>query len=261
MRKIQQLGRRTFLLNAGKGMFALWSEATMGLGRRGLAVAFGGSGLLTACTQPLLLAPEVETVSDLDPVTYARIFTQFVNSYVLIRGDEAAIVDTGIAGTGARFAEVLQEAGLGWDAVNHLILTHYHGDHIGAMGEVIEAAAHAKVYAGAEDISQINTSSTLEAVSDGDKVFGLQIVATPGHTPGHISVLDPVGSLLVAGDAFNNGNGILSGPNPQFTPDMPTAIESVRKLAALNFETALVGHGEPIEEGASAALAALVETL
>ena len=42
MRKVAQLGRRSFLLNAGRGMFALWSEVAFGLGRRGLAIAIGG---------------------------------------------------------------------------------------------------------------------------------------------------------------------------------------------------------------------------
>lgn len=261
MRKVKQIGRRSFLLNAGRGTFALWSEVSFGLGRGALAVALGGSGLATACTQPLLLTPEPTTLSDLEPVTYSRIIADFVNAYVLIRGDEVALVDTGIPGTGAQFATVLQEAGLGWDAVQHLLLTHYHGDHVGAMGEVMAEATGATVYAGAEDIPEIETEHNIQDVADGDEVFGLQIIATPGHTPGHISVLDPVGSLFVAGDALTNQDGNLAGPSPQFTADMAVANESVRKIATFDFGTALFGHGEPIESGASEAIAELAETL
>ncbi|MCB0110259.1 MAG: MBL fold metallo-hydrolase, partial [Caldilineaceae bacterium] len=64
-----------------------------------------------------------------------------------------------------QFASVLSDAGLGWDAVNHLILTHYHGDHVGAMGEVMEAATGATIYAGAEDIPQIETPHSIQAVA------------------------------------------------------------------------------------------------
>jgi glyoxylase-like metal-dependent hydrolase (beta-lactamase superfamily II) len=84
-------------------------------------------------------------------------------------------------------------------------------------------------------------------------------VATPGHTAGHISVLDEVGGILVAGDAVNTQSGVVTGPNPAFSADMTVALASVDKLAALRFETLLVGHGDPITEGASALVAALAD--
>ena len=98
-------------------------------------------------------------------------------------------------------------------------------------------------------------------MNDGEEIFGLQIIGTPGHTPGHISVYDPSGSLFVAGDALNNVESELTGPNPQFTPDMALASESVKKIAQLTFETALFGHGDPLEGGASTAIAELATTL
>ena len=88
-------------------------------------------------------------------------------------------------------------------------------------------------------------------------MFGLSIVATPGHTAGHVSVFDGVGGLLVAGDALATVGGPLAGSNPQFTEDAPAAAASVVKLGKLQFETLLVGHGEPILTGASAQVAAL----
>ena len=91
-------------------------------------------------------------------------------------------------------------------------------------------------------------------------MFGLRVIATPGHTPGHISVYDPVGSLLILGDAMNNIDK-LTGPNPQYTADMAQAHQSVKKLAQLKFERALFGHGEPIDKAASQAIAKLAGTL
>ena len=85
-------------------------------------------------------------------------------------------------------------------------------------------------------------------VTDGDEVFGLQVVDTPGHTPGHIAIFDADSRVLVAGDALNSTFDGLTGPTPEFTPDMPTAEESVRKLAALQPQVILVGHGPPCSE-------------
>jgi glyoxylase-like metal-dependent hydrolase (beta-lactamase superfamily II) len=99
------------------------------------------------------------------------------------------------------------------------------------------------------------------AVADDDRVFGLQIITTPGHTPGHIAVLDPAGGILVAGDALVGAGGGVDGPDRRFTEDMPTAHESVRKLAGFAFGTALFGHGDPVEGGADAAVAALADRL
>lgn len=267
MRRAKPIGRRSFLLNTGRGMVGLWSEISFGVGSKFMAVALGGSGLATACTP--LITPEATVApgaggtipAGADPAEYIRVIADFVNAYVLIRGDEVTLVDTGIPGTGEQFATVLSDAGMGWDAVNHLILTHYHGDHVGAMGEVMEAAENATIYAGAEDIPQIVTSHSIQAVADGDEVFGMQIISTPGHTPGHISVLDPVASFIVLGDAMTNVEGALTGPNERFTADMAVAHESVQKIATFSFETALFGHGEPIESGASAAIAELAATL
>jgi len=92
-------------------------------------------------------------------------------------------------------------------------------------------------------------------------VFGLRVIATPGHTPGHVCVFDPAGSLLILGDAMNNRDNKLTGPNPQYTVDMAQARQSVKKLAKLTFQRAMFGHGEPIDKGASQAIAKLAGTL
>ena len=87
------------------------------------------------------------------------------------------------------------------------------------------------------------------------------LIPTPGHTLGHISVYDPAGSLLVAGDAMVNGESGVEGSPPQYTADMSMANASVRKLAALSYESLVFGHGDPIDSGASDAVAALAATL
>ncbi len=250
MRKVQQINRRTWLARVAAGGFAVWSELNFGLGRRGWGVAIGDRDL----------ASGVAHAQSLAPAQALRVNMGFVNAYVLIRGKEAAVVDTGTAGNGSKIADVVRTAGLGWDAVHHVILTHYHPDHIGSVGEVLGAAAKATAYAGAADIPQIKSPRPIKAVGDNDEVFGLRVVATPGHTPGHVCVFDPAGSVLILGDAMNNIDK-LSGPNPEYTADMIQAHQSVKKLAKLKFERAVFGHGEPLDKGASQAIAKLAGTV
>jgi len=87
------------------------------------------------------------------------------------------------------------------------------------------------------------------------------VIATPGHTAGHISILDTDTGLLVAGDALTLDGTELTGSNPQFTADVDQAEASVRKLADLRFDTLLLGHGDPIESGADQQVAALAASL
>ena len=250
MRKVQQINRRTWLARVALGGFAVWSELNFGLGRRGWGVAIGDRDL----------ASGVAHAQSLAPAQALRVNMGFVNAYVLIRGKEAAVVDTGTAGNESKIADVIRTAGLSWDAVHHVILTHYHPDHIGSVGEVLGAAAKATAYAGAADIPQIKSPRPIKAVGDNDEVFGLRVITTPGHTPGHVCVFDPAGSVLILGDAMNNIDK-LSGPNPQYTADMAQAHQSVKKLAKLKFERAVFGHGEPIDKNASQEIAKLAGTL
>ena len=190
-------------------------------------------------------------------MTWQRVNLGFVSAYILARGGQAAIVDTGVGGSAGAIEELLAAIGLDWSAVEHLILTHRHDDHIGSASEIMEAAPDVSAYAGAEDISAISVPLPLTPVEDGDRVFDLQIVTTPGHTPGSISVYDATSRLLVAGDALRTEGGRPGLPGGQFTENMDAAIQSVAKLGELVFDTLLVGHGEPLEGGASALVAEL----
>lgn len=186
-----------------------------------------------------------------------RVNLDFVSAYVLVRGREAAIVDTGIPGSEPAIGRALADVGVGWSEVDHVVLTHFHPDHAGSIGAVLQSASGATAYAGGADIALIQSPQPLVAVDDGDEVFGLQVIATPGHTAGHISILDADTGLLVAGDALTRSGERVSGSLPQFTANLDQAKASVRKLARLQFETAVFGHGDPLQGSADEAVAAL----
>jgi glyoxylase-like metal-dependent hydrolase (beta-lactamase superfamily II) len=269
---LSTLGRGTFAVAIFGAGIAACSDDTGNDGLNSRSETTAGSATSSTTDATPTTAPAPTTSSPLDSpevnaVSWERVNLGFVSAYVLSRSGEAAIVDTGVGGSAAEIEAALGSVGLGWEAVGHVILTHSHGDHIGSIADVLEAAPAAQAYAGAEDIPQINAPRELIAVSDGDSVFGLAIVATPGHTPGHISVLDVAGRVLLAGDALNGGDavggeaGTIAGANPQFTADIVVADDSVRKLAGLDIETILFGHGQPIESDAGAQLTALAASI
>lgn len=174
----------------------------------------------------------------------------FVSAYLVYRGGEAVVVDTGVADSETAIEAALREIGLGWNAVGNVIITHKHGDHQGSL-EAVLASVDAPWHAGAADIPAISAPSEGRSVGDGDSVFDLEIIETPGHTPGHISVLDPAGGVLIAGDAINGENGGVAGPNPGFSEDMDLANASVSKLAGFDYEMILFGHGDPVTSDGS----------
>lgn len=190
---------------------------------------------------------------------WQRVNLSFVSAYLLVRGSEVAIVDLGTAGSESAIEQGLKAAGAGWDNVKHVILTHKHGDHAGGLAGV-QPNVSATWYAGEADVSGIQSETALTPVKDGDEVFGLRIVGTPGHTAGHVSVFDPANGVLVAGDALRTTDG-LAGSDPQYTADGKQAAASIKKLAALDIKQILPGHGDPLTSGAVDALKKLAASL
>jgi glyoxylase-like metal-dependent hydrolase (beta-lactamase superfamily II) len=271
----QPFDRRTFIADLGRGAFALVVMGVAGCGPSGStsssssgsassaspAAASGSSGSGGAASSAPGSSPSGSggsgSGSTAGATTWTRVNLGFVSAYILARGGEAAIVDTGVAGSSGAIEASLTGAGLSWSSVAHVILTHHHGDHAGSAVDVLAKAPKAAAYAGKEDIRAITVPRPLTAVGDGQEVFGLRIVTTPGHTAGSISVLDPVGKILVVGDAMGTSGGKPSLPGTQFTVDMAEAKRSIIKLGALTFETLLVGHGDPIASGAAPLVAQL----
>jgi glyoxylase-like metal-dependent hydrolase (beta-lactamase superfamily II) len=191
---------------------------------------------------------------------WKQVRLSYVSAYLLVRGAEVAVVDLGTPGSEASIEEGLKAAGRDWAAVKHVIVTHQHSDHAGGLAEVAKVVK-ASFYAGILDIDSMAGSAALKPVKQGDEVFGLQIIDTPGHTLGHISVFDPANGVLVSGDALRTNTGSLTGSDPQFTKDPVKAAKSVKKLAKMDIKAILPGHGNPLLVNASGELQKLAETL
>ncbi|MEF2967977.1 MBL fold metallo-hydrolase [Paenibacillus sp. M1] len=193
------------------------------------------------------------------------------------------LVDTGMPGCYRRIMDLIAQAGIDPAALHAVILTHQDIDHVGSLPQFISGnGGKPKVYAHAEDKPYIDGKKLLikfsparkeallqalpeplakqfEAVfstdssenvthvlADGQRLpfgGGLTVIHTPGHTPGHISLYHEPSKTLIAGDAMIVQDGMLQGPNPVMTPDMPLALQSLRKLKAYPIETVVCYHG------------------
>ena len=269
MTQFVRINRRLFLARLGKGTMALAVLGACSPSDTGSTTSSTASPASTVATTTTAApagttttgAPTATTAATAGDAGFVRVDLGFVSAYIVVRGSQAAVVDTGVGGSEGAIEAALGTADLGWDAVSHLILTHHHGDHVGSMPAVMDAAAAATAYIGEGDLDNVSGPRELLGLRDGDDVFGLQVIGTPGHTAGHISLLDPVASVLIAGDAINGEDGGVAGPNPQFSEDHDEALLTVGKLAGYEYETLYFGHGEPVLQAASAQVAVLAETL
>ena len=112
-------------------------------------------------------------------------------------------------------------------------------------------AAHARSQ-GAELDDELNT---------GDKIGPLVVIGVPGKSLGEVAFHWPERRLLIVGDAvIGNPPGRCGLLREAVMDDPPRLRESVRNLLELDFDTLLVGDGEPILEGAKVRLKELVES-
>ncbi len=97
-----------------------------------------------------------------------------------------------------------------------------------------------------ETLRRVEAVPVDEFLSDGDMLDwcgGCRVIATPGHTPGHISLYLEVSRVVVTGDAMALDGGIPVVANPQFALDLREAENSLNKLFSLNAKAYYCYHG------------------
>lgn len=214
----------------------------------------------------------------------------FVNCYLVREDDGFTLIDAAIGGCGKPIVQAAQTLGL---PIARIVLTHAHIDHVGALDELHELLPEVPVAITERDARFLSGDKSLDAdepvdklrggypivktrptqlLHAGDHIGSLELIATPGHTPGHASFLDRRDGTLIAGDAFQTLGGVaVSGTiKPLFPlPALATwhkasALESARKLRALAPGRLAVGHGRVLEQPLAAmdrAIAALAREL
>lgn len=212
----------------------------------------------------------------------------FVNAFLLDdgRGDGLSMIDTGVPGSVPTILGAVEAIGRKPGDVRRILVTHCHSDHAGSLAELkratgAEAFMHpvdaALVREGecrrplhpapgllnwfvckflvGEAPTVIEPAAIEHEAGDGDTLpSGLRAIHVPGHCAGQIALLWPEhGGVLIAADAAANAFGLALSP---FYEDLTEGRRSLAKLAALNFQTAVFGHGKPILADASAKFAA-----
>ncbi len=189
--------------------------------------------------------------------------TSRASNCFLIAGPEPVLIDTCVPRQGERIAAHLAELGLKLTDIRRIILTHDDVDHIGSAQELrrvggMEVYLHEAsvpyalgqrrrkpfpkaLFGGiyARRMRYGPPQPTLP-IEDGQMLGDIQVIFTPGHSPGHVCLL--YNGVLFAGDAFLTGDTFKMSPR-LLTYDMPTARDSVRKLLNYDFHTAVSGHG------------------
>lgn len=187
------------------------------------------------------------------------------------------LLDVGYPGELDQLKGSLAESGHDLSDVWAVLLTHQDGDHAGALSELLERT-DAVVMAHHESTPFIDGRQE-PIKSDGERyppvpvdielvdgvrlstVAGpMEVVFTPGHAPGHVSLYFPDEKLLIAGDALTAQEGALSSPSEQYTLDMEEATESVGRLSERDIDRTLCYHGGFAEQG-TGAIARLWSTL
>lgn len=206
----------------------------------------------------------------------------FTRTYI-IRGDAAVMIDTGMPGQAKKFTHALAAIPLAAQEIKLMIITHGHFDHIGSAAAIkkitgariamhgadkewLEKAGEkvppfppgvtmwGRIMAGimAPFASSRRIDPAVVEVDLGDQPFSLaaygisgRVLATPGHTPGSVSVLLDSGAAFV-GDLAMNGLPLRFGPGlPVLAENMEAVIKSWKYLLEQGARTIYPAHGKP----------------
>ena len=205
--------------------------------------------------------------------------SSIVNCYLISEADDLTLIDTGLVGNAKSILMYIAGLNKQPSDLKRILITHSDGDHVGSLATLKEAT-RAQVFAHpieAQAIAagtasralkttslparlfRLMTASLFKAkpvqvdqlINDGDVLpilGGLRVVATIGHTPGHVSFYAPSLKILFAGDSMVSEKSGLRVSRGMNTWDEAKAQDAVKIQAALGAEVVCVGHG-PVVRG------------
>jgi glyoxylase-like metal-dependent hydrolase (beta-lactamase superfamily II) len=209
----------------------------------------------------------------------------FVNAYLVREDDGLTLVDTLVPRSAKLSLAAADKLGA---PIVRVALTHGHGDHIGSLDALAAALPGVEVLISTRDARLLDKDRSVDpgelqrkvtgsvpgaktrptrTLSAGDMVGSLEVIAAPGHTPGHIAFLDRRDETLICGDAYTTIGGVATTAKPSFpfplatmaTWDRATELETAKALRALDPARLAPGHGKIVEAPASAMDAAIAK--
>ena len=194
--------------------------------------------------------------------------------------NELVLIDTALPGQTELLRAAVSQAGFDLEKITMVILTHHDMDHIGSAKVLADMGA--EILAHEQEVPYISGKMTsiritemekrLHEMSEGERVFlermkagapyfyvnvdrllsddelleicgGIQVLHTPGHTPGHIALWLKESNIIVAGDAALVSDGVLTGFAPDFNHDSPQADVSFQKMSGMDSAAVVCYHG------------------
>lgn len=198
-----------------------------------------------------------------------------VNCYFVEEGNGLTLIDAALPYSAKSIIHVAKKMG---KQITRIIITHAHSDHIGALDKLKELLPDCQVCISSRDALLLDGNTTLlphekntpirggipknsktkpdVLLEEGNRVGSLEVIATPGHTPGSITLFDTRNRSLIVGDAFVTRGGLaVSGMMNPFFPfpalatwDKCTALESAKKLIDYKPSLLAVGHGKMLKQ-------------
>lgn len=227
-----------------------------------------------------------------DSVVCVRRLSYLTCSYLVRTPRGVVVVDAGMDSGGADVLQGLAALNSDVDSVRGVLLTHWHNDHA-AGAEAIRASSGAPVFFHRFDEAQLNGAAgskgirrwlsdripeaglfvllkgllgesvarpitSAQCVEDRELIFDdFEVIATPGHTPGHVSYFYRPARILFAGDAMAVVGRRLRFMARPVTPDRASARTSFAKCLSLGPAIICPGHREPLRDGVEEACAAI----
>lgn len=202
------------------------------------------------------------------------------NSYLIVEPDGLTIIDTGMPFSEKQTLKYIASLGHSAERIKRILLTHADLDHYGCLAALKEASsartyasqAEAKAMAKGGSSRPVNRSvgrfqsfiihlmgkylrptpiEVDEILTDGQVLpvlGGLQVVESPGHSPGHLSFFVPSVAVLFCGDSMKSNNKGLRASRSRNNWDQSLAEISVKKQATLGAQIVCPGHGPVIRD-------------
>ncbi|QTL97882.1 MBL fold metallo-hydrolase [Iocasia frigidifontis] len=220
-----------------------------------------------------------------------------VHPLLIQEGEELILCDAGYPNQITQIESELNRFGFGINDLTKVFISHHDHDHIGSLESLKKRNPSIKVISSkiekpfidgsekslrliqAEEynktlskekrefgeqfvnyLATINTVSVDITVKEDDYIAnGVKIISTPGHTPGHLSILLEEESVLFVGDALAYENNRFIIANPEFTLDIDECMNSIRKIKNMKIQKMICYHGGLVESDISDSLSKLLK--
>ncbi|WP_099192301.1 MBL fold metallo-hydrolase [Tepidibacter mesophilus] len=209
--------------------------------------------------------------------------TNVIFPVILSDQNEVVLIDCGYPGFLPLIKTAAKSNKIDISKLTKIIITHHDFDHMGALAELKREYPYIKILASVNDEKYISGKEKSLRLQQAESIYdklpddkkesakkfhefiesiesvqvdiclkdkdcfswcgGVEVIDTPGHMPGHISIYIKESKTLISGDALVIENDKLIIANPQYTLDMVNAKNSIKKLLDYEIDRIVCYHG------------------